>query len=195
MTLRKWTWWVGGGLVVLLVFLLGFAWVYRRQRSGDIADGQMRAALNLSSSSFADGGNIPNRLTCDAAGLSPEIQWSSPPAGARSFVLVMDDPAFGFVHWLLYNIPRGARDIPEGASTQSARPQGAAEGVNDTDKIGYFGPCPPGKSPHRYVIRVYALNASLNLPSGKTKKELAAAVKGHVLAEGQLTGLYGRGSQ
>ncbi len=195
MTRRKWTLWVGGGLVVLPLFLLGFAWVYRRQRSGDIADGQTRASLVISSSSFADGGDIPKRLTCEGAGLSPEIRWSSPPVGTRSLVLVMDDPAFGFLHWLLYNIPPDTREIPEGASTQSALPQGAAEGINDTDKIGYFGPCPPGKSQHRYVIRLYALDVGPDLPSGKTKKELAAAVKGHVLAEGKMTGLYGRGSQ
>jgi len=195
MTIRKWTWWVAGGLIVLVVFLGGWVWVYRRQRSGDIADGQTRASLSISTSSFANGDDIPKRLTCEGAGLSPEIQWTPPPPATRSLVLVMDDPAFSFVHWLLYNIPADTREIAEGASTQSALPQGAAEGVNDTDKIGYFGPCPPGKSPHRYVIRVYALDASLNLPSGKTKKELAAAVKGHVLAEGQLTGLYSRGSQ
>jgi hypothetical protein len=175
--------------------LLGFVWVYRRQRSGDIADGQPHASLSFSSSSFADGGNILKRLSCDGAALSPEIQWSSPPAAARSFVLVMDDPAFGFVHWFLYNIPADTREIAEGASTQSTLPHGAAEGTNDTDKIGYFGPCPPGTSQHRYVFRLYALDTGLDLPPGKTKRELASAVKGHVLAEGQMTGLYGRGSQ
>ncbi len=195
MGLRKSTWWAAGGLIVLMVLVLGMVWAYRRQRSGDIADGQTHASLSISSSSFADGGNIPKRLTCDGAGLSPELQWSSPPAGTRSLVLVMDDPAFGFVHWVLYNIPAGTRELAEGASTQGELPRGASEGINDTDKNGYFGPCPPGKSQHRYVIRLYALDSTLDLPTGKTKKELAATVKGRVLAEGQLTGLYGRGSE
>ena len=151
----------------------------------------------VETSSFSSGDNIPKRFTCDGAGLSPEIHWPSPPTGTRSLAIVMDDPdaPLGFVHWLVYDIPVETRAIAEGASSQSGLPHGAVEGINSSDTAGYAGPCPPGTKPHHYVFRLYALDVPLDLPSGRTKDQLAAAVKDHVLAEGQITGLYGRGSQ
>lgn len=195
-TLRKWTLWVAIGVVFLALLMLGILQVHRRHGRADIADGQTLAPLGISSSSFASGDAIPRRLTCDDAGLSPEIQLPQPPAGTRSFAIVMDDPdASGFVHWLAYNLPAGTREIAEGASNRAELPHGAAEGMNSLDKIGYFGPCPPGTKPHHYVLRLYALDTDLDLPPGATKKQLAAAVKGHVLAEGQMTGHYVRGNE
>jgi Raf kinase inhibitor-like YbhB/YbcL family protein len=196
MARRKWSWWVAVGVAVLAVFMLGIIWVHQRQKHADIAYGQAPASMSIGSSSFVSGDSIPLRLTCDGAGLSPEIQLPPPPVGGKSFVLVMDDPdAWGFVHWLLYNIPAGIRDIAEGASSRAELPHGAAEGTNGLGNIGYFGPCPPGTKPHHYMFRLYALDVNLDLPPGETKKQLAAAVKGHVLAEGQMTGLYTRGSR
>ena len=90
---------------------------------------------------------------------------------------------------------RQAHEITEGASSQAGLPHGAVEGINSADSVGYTGPCPPGAKPHHYVFRLYALDVPLNLPSGKNKEQLAAAVKDHVLAEGQITGLYSRGAQ
>ena len=198
MALRKWRWWIAIGVAVLAVFLLGMGILRarQRQRGADIADGQTPAPLGISSTSFSDGHAIPRRLTCDGAGLSPEIAWPLQAAGTRSFAIVMDDPdtPFGFVHWLVYDIPAGTRDIAEGASSQAKLPHGTAEGMNSLDNTGYFGPCPPAGKPHHYVLRLYALDADLGLPPGMTKKQLAAAVKGHVLAEGQMTGLYSRGA-
>jgi Raf kinase inhibitor-like YbhB/YbcL family protein len=194
MALRKWIGRVAIGVALLAVLLLGIFWAYVRHRHADIAEGQAPAPLTISSSSFANGERIPQRFTCDGAGLSPDIQFPQPPAGTKSFLIVMDDQdaPLGFVHWLLYNVPVSTRDIVEGAASRAELPQGAAEGMNSLSKIGYFGPCPPGNKPHHYVFRLYALDVDLNLPSGQTKKQLAAAVKKHVLAEGQMTGSYVR---
>jgi Raf kinase inhibitor-like YbhB/YbcL family protein len=156
--------------------------------------GQAHAALWMRSASFSDGGAIPRQHTCDGADLSPELQWQPAPAGTKSFALVMDDPdaAGGFTHWLVYNIAPGERELPQGASTHAASHQGAAEGSNNFGRVGYGGPCPPRGKPHHYVFRVYAVNALLDLPPGATRQELDAAIAGHVVAEGQLTGVYQR---
>jgi Raf kinase inhibitor-like YbhB/YbcL family protein len=185
------------GVAVLVIFVAGYVWVLRRQNRADIADGQMPGTLELSSLSVPNGEEMPRRLTCDGANLSPELHWPSIPAGAKSLALVMDDAdaPLGFVHWLLYDIPPGTLHIEEGASPQGGLPPGAAEGANSSGANGYYGPCPPGAKPHQYVFKLYALDINPSLPPGKNKKELAAAVKGHILAEGQTTGLYARGGQ
>ncbi len=105
------------------------------------------------------------------------------------------DALLGFVHWLVYDIPVDTSAIAEGASSQAGLPHAAAQGANGAGAIGYTGPCPPGTKPHHYALRLYALDVALNLPPGKTKEQLAAEVKGHVLAEGQMTGVYRRASQ
>jgi Raf kinase inhibitor-like YbhB/YbcL family protein len=191
---RRWTLWIAATLLALVLIVVAFVLVVRR-RNADIAHGQTRALLHIASSSFVDGATLPQKLTCDGASISPEVQFPLPPTGAKSFAIVEDDPdaPLGYVHWIVYNIPISTREIPEGASRGNL-PAGAAEGVDSMGAIGYAPPCPPGSRPHHYVLSVYALNASLDLPPGGTKKQLAAAVKGHVLAEGQLTGLYVRGS-
>ena len=175
---------------------LGTICACHRQAPGDLAEGQTPASISVRSSSFADGNSIPQKFTCDGAGISPDIQLPQPPSGTRSFLLVMDDTdASGFVHWLLYNIPADTRDIPEAASSPNRLPAGVTEGENSLNNTGYFGPCPPGSNPHHYVFRLYALDANLNLPAGQTKRQVGAAVKGHVLAAGSLSGLYTRANR
>jgi Raf kinase inhibitor-like YbhB/YbcL family protein len=174
------------------VFLIAFM-VLRARGHADIADGQATIPLRVKSSSYADGGLIPKRFTCAAEGLSPAIEFGPPPSGTKSFAMVMDDAdsPFGFVHWLVYNIPSQTQAIAEGASSQKALPRGAIEGVGSDDTARYAGPCPPGNKAHRYVMRVYALSLGGDLKPGMTKQELAVAVKGHVLAEGRWAGLFG----
>jgi Raf kinase inhibitor-like YbhB/YbcL family protein len=193
MSVMRWKSWLALCLSVLLV-LLAIVWFRRERKRADIAGGNTRALPGLTSSSFADGGSIPQRLSCDGANLSPDLQFPQPPTGTKTFALVVDDPdtPFGFVHWLLYDIPLGTRDIPEGASPTGNLPKGAVEGLNDFSNPGYGGPCPPGTAPHHYIFRLYALDLSDRLPPGMTKSQLAAAVKGHVLAEGKMSGLYAR---
>jgi Raf kinase inhibitor-like YbhB/YbcL family protein len=196
MALSKWAWRIVLCLIILVLILAAAVLVIRRHGRADIAQGQTPGSITVETSSFSNGESIPKRFTCDGAGLSPEIHWASPPSDARSLAIVIDDPdsPFGFVHWLVYDIPVETHAIAEGASAQTGLPHGAAEGINSLNGLGYTAPCPPGTKPHHYVFRLYALDAPLDLPSGRTKDQLAAAVKDHVLAEGQITGLYGRGT-
>lgn len=155
---------------------------------------QSPAALSISSASFTDGGAMPMKLSCDGADLSPNIRLPTPPAGTRSFAIVMMDPdaPVAFAHWLAYGIPADTRELPEGASTSSQRLQHAAEGINSFGRVGYGGPCPPSGTTHHYVFHIYALDNVPALPSGATAQQINAAIEGHVLAEGRITGLYTR---
>jgi Raf kinase inhibitor-like YbhB/YbcL family protein len=149
-------------------------------------------SLVLSSSAFAAGGSIPQRYTCDADDVSPPLLWTDPPAGTRSFALVMDDPdAGGFRHWLVYDIPATARALPEAVPVQGDLADGARQGNNSWNKVGYGGPCPPSGT-HRYSFRLYALGAVLELPAGAELGSLYEAMQGHVLAQAELVGAYTR---
>jgi Raf kinase inhibitor-like YbhB/YbcL family protein len=179
------------GMAVLALLCLGTAWALLQNGRVDIAGDTTGASITVTSSSFKNGDAIPARFTCDGANVSPDIQWSTPPPGTKSIAIVMDDSdtPLLFTHWLVYDIPANAHDIPEGASTPSTRLGHAAEGVNNFGDIGYGGPCPPSGT-HHYNFRVYALDVDLTLPPGQSKDQLADAVKGHVLAKGLITGAF-----
>ena len=147
-------------------------------------------ALTLSSDAFKNGGDIPSRFTCDGAGTAPALSWSGAPEGTKSFVLIVDDPdapSGTFVHWVVVDLPASTTSLAEGGTL----PAGARTGKNDFGKVGYGGPCPPSGT-HRYFFKLYALDTALGLNPGATKADLLAAMQGHVLAEGQLMGRYGR---
>jgi Raf kinase inhibitor-like YbhB/YbcL family protein len=150
--------------------------------------------LNVTSPAFADGGAIPLRHSAYGDGLSPPIGWSAPPQGTRSFVLMLEDPdamsARPFVHWLVWNIPSEARSLPEGRASEASRPGDAVEGRNSRGSIGYFGPRPHGKKAHHYHLQIFALDTVLALRPGARRAELLAAMEEHVLAKGQLIGLF-----
>jgi len=118
------------------------------------------------------------------------------PERTQSFALIVidkDSPfGFNFVHWMIYDIPEGKREIPGDIGKQEKLPDGLRQGLNDFEKIGYVGPCPPGHSPHHYLFDLYALDTKLNLGSGASKKQIENAMKGHVLAWGELVGEYQR---
>ena len=155
--------------------------------------------LTLTSSAFQDGGRIPKKYTCEGEDLSPPLEWSNPPAGTMSFALIVDDPDAPdpakpltvYVHWVLYNIAPNAIGLVENASRGNL-PPGAVTGTNDWKKTEWGGPCPPiGR--HRYSFKLYALDTTLgNLGPGK-KRDLEAAMKGHILAQAQLMGTYQKG--
>ncbi|MGB8028530.1 MAG: YbhB/YbcL family Raf kinase inhibitor-like protein [Terracidiphilus sp.] len=153
-----------------------------------------RASLQLDSHSFVAGARFPGRFTCDGADSSPELHWPSPPAGTKSFAIVMSDPdaPADFTHWIAFNLPAGARQLAEGASTHGAMPAGSAEGTNSFGRIGYGGPCPPLGKLHHYVFRIYALDVSLDFGPGASRDQIESAMSGHILAEGQIIGIYGR---
>jgi Raf kinase inhibitor-like YbhB/YbcL family protein len=152
-------------------------------------------SLMLTSTSFQPGDNMPEQFSCHGANISPSLSWGSLPANTKSLALLVTDPdsLFGsYVHWVLYNLPPESSPLPEGLPRSEVLPNGAKQGVNTGDEIGYQGPCPPGKSVHRYVFTLYALDTMLNPPSPVNKKHLMHSMEGHVLAAGQLIGRYHR---
>ena len=151
-------------------------------------------AFTLQSSAFQNGGSIPKKFTCEAADVSPELTWSGVPEKTQSFALIADDPdaPMGtWVHWVIYDLPPNTAKLPEGVPKQEQAASGA-QGKNSSGKIGYGGPCPPPGKPHRYFFKLYALDSKLNLKPGARKPEVEAAMKGHVLAQAELMGKYGR---
>jgi Raf kinase inhibitor-like YbhB/YbcL family protein len=152
-------------------------------------------SLELTSTAFPPKGTIPRQYTGDGTDRSPPLAWSEPPPGTLSLALVCDDPDAPrgtWVHWVLFNLPAQARELEEGVPATETLGNGAKQGRNDFGNLGYGGPAPPRGKPHRYFFKLYALDVALDLPPGATKAHLLQAMKGHVLAEGQLVGSYGR---
>ncbi len=153
------------------------------------------ATMKLTATAFADGQPIPPRHAFDDENFSPALQWSGAPPATKSLALICDDPdaPMGtWVHWVIYDLPPDATSLAEGVATSPELANGAKQGINDYERIGYGGPCPPPGNPHRYFFKLYALDTKLELKPGLTKKELLKAMDGHVLAEGQLMGTYQR---
>lgn len=151
--------------------------------------------MNLTSTSFASGGNIPKKYTCDADDNSPALSWSGAPQGTKSFALIADDPdapVGTWTHWLLYDLPATTTSLPENVSKVEEPPIGGRQGRNDFRKTGYGGPCPPPGKPHRYFFKLYALDQTMNLKAGASKKELEQVMRTHILAQAELVGTYGR---
>jgi hypothetical protein len=158
-------------------------------------------SLALTSSAFSHQGEIPMRYTCEGEDVSPPLAWSDPPEGTQGFALIVDDPdapdprapQMIWVHWVLYNLPAVAGELPEGVARE-ALPPGTREGQNDWKRPGYGGPCPPiGR--HRYFHKLYALDTVLPDLGTPTKVELEAAMAGHVLGQAELVGTYEKGSR
>ena len=153
------------------------------------------APLSISSPSFANGGEIPKKFSCDGPDVSPQLGWSEPPAGTAAFALLVDDPdapAGNWNHWTIWNIPASARSLPEGVSKSRRLPDGSQQGMNDFKKVGYNGPCPPANKPHHYHFQLFAVDTKLNLTGDAGKPELATAMKGHVLAQAEWIGTFRR---
>ena len=152
-------------------------------------------AFSISSSSFSSAGDIPKKFTCDDADVSPELSWTGAPAGVRSFALIADDPdapAGTWTHWVLFDLPPQTTELPEGVPKVDELPGGGHQGRNDFRKIGYGGPCPPPGKPHRYFFKLYALDQTLNLKPGASKKEVEDAMQGHIVGKTELIGKYRR---
>jgi Raf kinase inhibitor-like YbhB/YbcL family protein len=153
-------------------------------------------AFTLRSSAFAEGAEIPRRHTCEGEDVSPPLAWSDPPAGTRSFALVVHDPDVPdpkaprriWVHWVVYGLPANARTLAEGAGAGALLP-GARHGRNDWGRPDFGGPCPPiGR--HRYFHALYALDSDLGDLGHPTKAALERAMEGHVLGKAELMGTY-----
>ena len=159
------------------------------------ADQSTKGTMQLTSSAFAEGQPIPEKYTCAGKNLSPPLSWKEVPAATKSLVLIVDDPdAHGgpWVHWLVYDLPATATELPEGLPRSQYIPGSAKQGLNDFKHLGYGGPCPPAGKAHRYYFKLYALDTVLELKPGATKKEVERAMEKHRLGEAQLMGMYQR---
>jgi Raf kinase inhibitor-like YbhB/YbcL family protein len=145
--------------------------------------------LKLSSRAFGNNTMIPATYTCDGDDIAPPLTIEGVPEKARSLALIVDDPdapAGTWVHWVVWNMEPKTVEITEGSV-----PPGAQQGMNDFRTREYGGPCPPSGT-HRYFFKLYALDSLLNLEKGATKAALEHAMKGHILAQAQIIGLYRR---
>jgi Raf kinase inhibitor-like YbhB/YbcL family protein len=152
-------------------------------------------AFTLTSPAIDLGKTIPKQYTCDGADLSIPFTWTDPPAGTQSFALIGDDPdapVGDWVHWVLYDLPADARELPEGVPPDKTRPDGSKHGQNDFGRSGYGGPCPPPGRPHRYTFTLYAVDRKLGMAPGAVKAQVLKALKGHTLAEARWMAHYGR---
>ena len=150
--------------------------------------------IELHSNAFPESGTIPNDYTCDGRDVSPDLHWSGIPSQAQALALIVDDPdAPGgtFTHWLLYDLPPAVTDLPAAAPASLTLDNGAKQGRNGFNKIGYGGPCPPGGPEHHYQFRLLALDRPLGIGPGRTRREIEQALAGHILAQGELIGRFG----
>ena len=158
---------------------------------------ERKTIMELSSGAFAPNGDIPARHTCEGGDQSPPLAWTGVPPGTKSLALIVDDPdapdpaapKMTWVHWVLYNLPPATSALAAGQSRPADLPPGTREGLNDWQRTGYGGPCPPiGR--HRYVHKLYALDSVLPVLHPATKAALEQAMQGHILAQAELVGYY-----
>jgi hypothetical protein len=150
--------------------------------------------MRLKSSAFQEGGIIPSMYTCEGKNMSPPLEIESVPQGAKSLVLIMDDPDVpAFVrpekmydHWVVFNIP------PSCYKTLANTAPPGLNGQNTAGKNQYIGPCPPDRE-HRYFFKLYALDKMLDTAAGATKGEVEEAMEGHILTSCHLMGRYEKG--
>ena len=152
--------------------------------------------MQLLSPSFTAQGSIPQKYTCEGTDTSPPLSWTGVPPSAKSLALIVDDPdapdpnapKLTWVHWVVYNLPPQTTALAESPAGKSL-PQGAREGLNDWNKTGYGGPCPPiGR--HRYFFKLYALDVVLPNLGRLSKADLLKAMEGHVVGNAELVGTY-----
>jgi len=142
--------------------------------------------LAITSPAFENNGFIPSKYTCDGDNINPALKIAGVPEGTQSLTLIVDDPdaPMGtWDHWIVWNIP------PTERIEENSVP--GTEGLNDSRKHSYGGPCPPSGA-HRYFFKVYALDTKLVLHPNSRKKDVEKAMEGHILAKGEIVGLYKR---
>ncbi|TDN99197.1 MULTISPECIES: YbhB/YbcL family Raf kinase inhibitor-like protein [Halomonas] len=152
------------------------------------------STMQLESSAFAAGGDIPTKHTAEGDDVSPALSWQGAPEGTQGFAVICHDPdaplvqngSYGFVHWVLYNLPAATTSLEENTSAGTT-------GLNDTGKMGYGGPMPPeGHGAHHYYFLVLALDKATDLPEGLSLPELLRQVEPHLIGMNRLVGRYQR---
>lgn len=177
-------------LAVVAIALGGGALVWEHRAAAEEAT----MSFAITSPAFGEGQPIPPMYTCDGRDISPPLAWTNPPAGTMSLALISDDPdapGTPWVHWVVYNISPSVAQLPEVVPPDEELPNGMRQGMTDFGRVGYGGPCPPSGT-HRYFFTLYALDATLSLAPGATKRQLEQAMHAHVLAQAQVMGTYRR---
>jgi Raf kinase inhibitor-like YbhB/YbcL family protein len=150
--------------------------------------------LEVKSDVFKAGEMIPKKYACEGEDFSPQLSWGKIPGGTKELALICDDPdaPMGtWVHWVVYGISPNVTSLPENVGKKDTT-SGFRQGKNSFGKLSYGGPCPPHGSTHRYFFKLFALDRSLDLKPGATKDEVTKAMQGHIRAQGELVGRYGR---
>ncbi len=158
--------------------------------------------FSVKSSDMKNGGTLPDRSVfngfgCSGSNVSPELSWSNPPAGTKSFVVTAYDPdaptGSGWWHWVVYDIPASVHQLPQGAGGGTGLPEGAVQGKTDFGSTGYGGACPPPGKPHRYVFTVYALKVEkLDVPADATPAFIGFNTHFAQIGSAKLVVKYGR---
>jgi Raf kinase inhibitor-like YbhB/YbcL family protein len=153
-------------------------------------------SLELTSDAFLNGQSFPAKYSCTGRNISPALNWNEPPAGTKSFALIVDDPdaPMGtWVHWVLFNIPADKHNLEEDlpVTGKNVDPNAIYVGKNSSGKIGYDGPCPPSGT-HRYFFKLYALDSTISLLPGATKEQVLKEMQGHILGQGELMGTFSK---
>ena len=162
-----------------------------------------KPGLALTTTAFEDGGIIPNKYTMAVAptvAVSPHLVWTHVPDGTVSFALILHDPDTALMktteevlHWLIFNIPGTATELPEGMSDQAQLPDGSVQGLNRAKKVGYMGMGAPAVGPyHHYTFELFALDTKLTLGPDATRADVMAAMNGHILGKGVVEGRFHR---
>ena len=175
-------------IVVILILMMFVSCL----RSGE--DAKKEAVLDVKSTAFGHAKSMSDKYTCDDVDISPPLEWKNAPAGTKSFAIICetpDAPTGNWVQWVIYDIPAGITNLPQSVAKTEQLDFDARQGKNDFDLVGYSGPCLPAGE-HRFFFRVYALDGLTNLKAGAKKENLVEAMKGHILAEGALMGVYAR---
>jgi len=152
------------------------------------------AALKVTSSAFTNNGNIPAEYTCEGKSTAPPISWSTVPAATKSLAVLVDDPdapSGDFQHLAAFNLPPDRRSLPTEAVRSIAPGSALQTGRNSSGTVGFAPICPPSGR-HHYKFEVLALDSTLQLPPASDARAIRSAMQGHVLAKGELVGLYGK---
>lgn len=181
-------------IIIVLIAFIGigvggyFYWQSQSQKPAVITEKKFEI-MNVTSPEFATNQKIPTKYTCNGENLSPPLRITDTPEEAQSLALIVEDPDApigSWLHWTVWNIEPKTNVIAEGEV-----PAGSVEGLTSFGTIGYGGPCPPSGE-HRYVFKIFALDERLDLQAGATRAELESAMDGHIIARGELVGLYSK---
>lgn len=172
-------------MVKLLNSWMALLLQYLQERGVIKNDSILGGYMELSCPEFNYGEQIPQKFTCDGDNVNPPLRIAEIPSGTQSLTLFVDDPDAPsglFTHWIVFDIS------PQVNIEQNSIP--GKQGKNTTNRISYFGPCPPPNQRHRYYFRLFALDLKLNIPAGSTRKHIERSMEGHILANAELVGYY-----